>query len=80
MSDPQQFKNTTDPRFVEWSKSEITSGPSEGCVYVSRAADGSGDVALTESETGPQGPIAVVSQRSWEAFLAGAKLGAFDGI
>ncbi|MEO3922724.1 DUF397 domain-containing protein [Micromonosporaceae bacterium B7E4] len=79
MSDPQ-FTNTTDDRFTDWSKSEQTSGPSEGCLYVARANDGSGDVALTESEAGPTGPITVVNARSWEAFLAGAKLGAFDSI
>jgi hypothetical protein len=79
MSDPQKFSNTTDGRFAAWSKSP-TSGPSEGCVYVSRATDGSGDVALTESETGPQGPITVVSAKSWDEFLAGARTGAFDNI
>lgn len=79
MSDPQQFSNTTDERFTDWSKSP-TSGANEGCLYVSRATDGSGDVALTESEAGPQGPITVVSAKSWTEFLAGARTGAFDTI
>lgn len=78
MSDP--FSNTSDPRFTRWSKAYRQSGPNEGCLYVSRADDGSGDVALAESEAGPTGPITVVSARSWEAFLAGAKGGEFDHI
>ena len=74
-----KFNNSSDPRFTRWSKSP-DSGGSDGCLYVSRADDGSGDVALTESETGPQGPIAVVNAKSWDAFLSGVKSGAFDQI
>lgn len=72
-----KFRNLTDPRFVEWT---TASGGSEGCVFVSRANDGSGDVAIAESEHGPQGQITVVPARSWQVFLAGAKDGVFDGI
>ncbi|MEV4388319.1 DUF397 domain-containing protein [Micromonospora sp. NPDC049580] len=79
MSDPQQFRNTTDPRFTEWMKSP-ESGGNEGCLYVSTATDGSGDVALAESEDGPDAPIQVVPRASWDAFLAGARSGAFDHI
>ncbi|MDG4760028.1 DUF397 domain-containing protein [Micromonospora sp. WMMD710] len=78
MSDPQ-FTNTSDPRFTQWMKSP-DSGPNEGCLYVSGSADGSGDVALVESEAGPDAPIQVVPRRSWSAFLSGARSGAFDHI
>lgn len=74
-----EFVNATDPRFAEWRKAP-QSGPSEGCLYVSRAGDGSGDVALAESTDGERGPVIVLSRRSWEAFLEGAKTGAFDDI
>ncbi|MEU7590655.1 DUF397 domain-containing protein [Micromonospora sp. NPDC049230] len=79
MSDPQQF-STTDPRFVTWMKSP-ESGGNEGCLYVSTATDGSGDVALSErAEAGADAPIQVVPRASWAAFLQGAKNGAFDHI
>ncbi len=72
-----EFRNLTDPRFVEW---KTASGGSEGCVFVSRANDGSGSVAIAESEHGPHGPITVVPALSWRVFLAGAKDGVFDDI
>lgn len=74
-----KFQNVSDPRFVEWAKSP-ESGGSDGCLYVSTAVDGSGDVALAESTDGPAGPIVVVDRTSWSAFVAGAKGGAFDGV
>ncbi len=73
------FINVTDARFARWVKAP-QSGPSEGCLYVSAAVDGSGDVALAESTDGERGPIVIVDRRSWSAFLVGAKGGAFDGI
>lgn len=72
-----EFRNLTDPRFVEWT---TASGGSEGCVFVSRANDGSGNVAIAESDDGPHGSITVVSDRSWRVFVAGAKDGVFDHI
>ncbi|MEU5965974.1 DUF397 domain-containing protein [Micromonospora parva] len=79
MSDPQ-LSTTTDPRFVTWMKSP-DSGGNEGCLYVSTATDGSGDVALSEkSDASADAPIQVVPRASWSAFLAGAKSGAFDHI
>ncbi len=74
-----EFINVTDARFSRWVKAP-QSGPSEGCLYVSVAEDGSGAVALAESTDGERGPIVVVDRRSWAAFLDGAKDGAFDGI
>ena len=79
MSDPQQYTNSSNPRFVRWTKSP-TSGPNEGCLYVSPAADGSGDVGLTDSKQGPTGPVTVLNRAEWDAFLSGAKSGAFDHI
>ncbi|MEU1810916.1 DUF397 domain-containing protein [Micromonospora aurantiaca (nom. illeg.)] len=78
MSDPL-FSNTTDPRFVSWEKSP-QSGGNEGCIYLSVAADGSGDVAVADSKAGPGAPIQVYNRTEWAAFLAGAKAGAFDHI
>ena len=78
MSDPQ-FNNTTNPRFATWMKSP-ESGANEGCVYVSSAVDGSGDVAVADSKAGPDAPIQVFNRVEWTAFLAGAKSGAFDQI
>ncbi len=74
-----EFTNVTDARFERWVKAP-QSGPSEGCLFVSAARDGSGDVALAESTDGENGPIVVVDRRSWAAFLAGARAGAFDTI
>ncbi|MEU4777445.1 DUF397 domain-containing protein [Micromonospora sp. NPDC023633] len=79
MSDPQQFTNHTDPRFTSWMKSP-ESGGNEGCLYVSTASDGSGDVALADSKAGPDAPIQVFNRTEWVAFLGGAKSGAFDHI
>lgn len=79
MSDPQQFSNTTDPRFSSWMKSP-QSGGNEGCLYVSTAGDGSGDVGLADSKAGPDAPIQVLTRTEWTAFLGGAKAGAFDHI
>ncbi|MGC4769177.1 DUF397 domain-containing protein [Micromonospora sp. DT44] len=79
MSDPQQYTNRTNPRFTTWMKSP-ESGGNEGCLFVSTANDGSGDVALVESEAGTDAPIQVVPRKSWTAFLGGAKTGAFDHI
>ena len=79
MSDPQQFTNTTDSRFTRWEKSPA-SGPSEGCLYVSPAADGSGDVGLADSKAGATGPVTILNRTEWTAFLTGAKSGAFDHI
>ncbi|MBM0274158.1 DUF397 domain-containing protein [Micromonospora tarensis] len=77
MSDPQ---HNTDPRFVTWMKSP-ESGGNEGCLYVSVANDGSGDVALSErTDADADAPIQVIPRRSWDAFLAGARKGAFDHI
>lgn len=78
MSDPQ-FSNTTDPRFTDWEKSPA-SGANEGCLYVSPASDGSGDVAVADSKAGPGAPIQVFNRTEWVAFLSGAKSGAFDHI
>lgn len=69
--------NTTDSRFTEWT---TASGGSDGCLYASRANDGSGNVALWESETGSEGPITVLDDLSWRTFLTGAKSGVFDTI
>jgi hypothetical protein len=75
MSDPQHSN-----RFVTWMKSP-DSGGNEGCLYVSTATDGSGDVALSErADADTEAPIQVVPRRSWDAFLSGAKNGAFDHI
>lgn len=74
-----QFTNTADPRFTDWVKS-TASGGNEGCLYVSTAADGSGDVALADSKAGPDAPVQVYNRTEWTAFLAGAKSGAFDHI
>lgn len=74
-----EFTNVTDPRFVAWAKSPA-SGGSDGCLYVSAAADESGDVALAESTDGPTGSILVLDRASWAAFLEGAKEGAFDTV
>lgn len=79
MSDPQQFSNGTNPRFTAWMKSP-DSGGNEGCLYVSTAGDGSGDVAVADSKAGPDAPIQVFNRTEWTAFLAGAKSGAFDHI
>lgn len=79
MSDPQQFTNTTDQRFVSWEKSP-TSGPNEGCLYVSPATDGSGDVAIADSKAGPDAPVQVYNRTEWTAFLSGARAGAFDHL
>lgn len=78
MSDPQ-FSNTSNPRFTAWEKSPA-SGANEGCLYVSPAGDGSGDVAVADSKAGPDAPIQVYNRTEWTAFLAGAKSGAFDHI
>lgn len=78
MSDPQ-FTNRTDARFAAWMKSPA-SGGNEGCLYVSTALDGSGDVALADSKAGPDAPIQVLNRTEWTAFLDGAKDGAFDHI
>ncbi|MEU8158060.1 DUF397 domain-containing protein [Micromonospora sp. NPDC048986] len=79
MSDPQ-FRNTTaGPAFRHWMKSPDSSN-SDGCLYVSAANDGSGRVALAESEDGPDGPVLVLSRDSWEAFRSGTTSGAFDHI
>jgi hypothetical protein len=56
------------------------SGGNEGCLYVSTAADGSGDVAIADSKAGPDAPIQVYNRTEWTAFLAGAKMGSFDRI
>ena len=79
MPDPQQFTNTTDPRFAGWLKSP-RSGGNESCLYVSAAGDGSGDVGVTDSKAGPDGPVLVLNRAEWDAFLGGAKEGAFDQI
>jgi hypothetical protein len=78
MSDPQ-FSNTTNPRFSGWMKSPLSEGTG-GCLYVSAAADGSGDVAVADSKAGPDAPIQVYNRTEWAAFLEGAKTGAFDSI
>lgn len=79
MSDPQQFRNITDPAFVDWVKSP-RSGNSDGCLYVAPAVDGSGRVALADSDDGPEGPVVVLTRASWEAFRGGVADGAFDHI
>ncbi|MGC4855249.1 DUF397 domain-containing protein [Micromonospora sp. DT4] len=79
MSDPRQFTNRTNARFSKWMKSP-SSGPNEGCLYVSSAADGSGDVALADSKAGPDAPIQILNRVEWTAFIDGAKAGAFDHI
>lgn len=72
-----KLNNTTDPRFTVWT---TASGGSDGCLYASRANDGSGNVALWESETGTQGPITILTDLSWGTFLTGAKSGVFDTV
>jgi hypothetical protein len=79
MSDPQQFSNTSNPRFPSWVKS-ARSGGTDSCVYVSTAADGSGDVAVADSKAGPEAPVLVFNRAEWTAFLSGAQDGAFDSI
>jgi hypothetical protein len=76
---PDPTINITDSRFTGWVKSP-SSGPSEGCLYVSPAADGSGDVAVADDKAGPNSPIQVYTRTEWNAFLSGAKSGAFDSI
>lgn len=72
MSDPQQFKNRTDPRFTTWWKSTRSNG-STGCLHI---ATGAGVVAIADSKAGPDGPIQVVSRANWGAFVAAVKRGA----
>lgn len=72
MSDPQQFKNETDPRFTTWWKSTRSNG-STGCLHI---ATGAGAVAIADSKLGPEGPIHVVDRGAWAAFVAGVKQGA----
>jgi hypothetical protein len=79
MSGPQQFTNLTDPRFTSWAKAP-QSGGNDGCLYVSTSVDGSGDVAIADSKAGPAAPIQVYNRVEWEAFIAGAKSGAFDQV
>lgn len=74
-----KFNNTSNPRFARWVKSP-DSGGNDGCVYVSPAGDGSGDVAFADSKAGPDAPIQVFNRTEWDAFLSGAKSGAFDHI
>jgi hypothetical protein len=78
MSDPQ-FSNRTDSRFTDWVKA-AESGNSDGCVSVSRANDGSGDVAFADDKAGTSGPIQVYDRREWTLFLGAAKAGEFDHI
>ena len=71
------FRNISDQRFLRWVKSSA-SGGSDGCLYVSPAEDGSGDVAIADSKEGQDGPIQVYSRGEWIAFLVGVKRGDFD--
>lgn len=72
MSNPQI--NTTNPRFGGWRKS-TRSGPSQSCVYVSPAVDGSGDVAVADGKAGPGSPIQVYDRAAWTAFVDAVKAG-----
>jgi len=73
------FSNRTDPRFTRWTKSPLSSG-NEGCIYLAKADDGSGDVAIADSKAGPDAPIQVYSRVEWVAFKDGVKSGAFDDL
>lgn len=69
------YSNTTDPRFQVWWKS-ARSGPSDQCVEVSLAVDGTGDVAVADSKAGSASPILVFGRESFGAFVTATKMGA----
>jgi len=46
------------------------------CIKVARI----GDVVLIGNTTSPEGPLSEFTIEEWRHFLAGAKLGDFDGI
>jgi len=64
------------------------SGPANPAWHVSRTCDGGqcigvareGDIILIGNASNPNAPIGAFTIAEWQQFLAGAKLGDFDGI
>jgi hypothetical protein len=63
--------NSEDP---EWRVSAICDGGA--CVMVARY----GESVVFGNSAEPSGPLSVYTSAAWRAFLAGVKLGDFDGI
>lgn len=58
-----------------WRKSTRSNGNSGDCVEFAQA---DGMIGLRDSKD-PAGPVLVFTSSEWAAFIAGAKLGEFDG-
>lgn len=59
---------------LDWRVARLCDGGA--CVRVARR----GDSALIGNTNNPEGPISEFTTDEWRQFLAGAKLGDFDGI
>lgn len=59
---------------VTWRKSRTCE--SSGCVEVARQ----GEFVLVRSTSNPHGAVSAFTTEEWSHFLAGAKLGDFDGL
>jgi len=67
----------TDSRFGGWHKSP-GSGENNGCVEVAKGTgEYAGFIGVRDSKN-PDGPALAFTPREWQAFLSGAKDGAFD--
>lgn len=58
-----------------WRKSSRSNGQGGNCVEVAQV---DGMTGLRDSKD-PEGPVLVFTSSEWAAFIAGAKLGEFDG-
>jgi Domain of unknown function (DUF397) len=59
---------------LDWSVSSTCDGGQ--CIRVARQ----GEVVIIGSTSDPRGPVSEFTVAEWRHFLAGAKLGDFDGI
>ncbi|WP_034274415.1 DUF397 domain-containing protein [Haloechinothrix halophila] len=59
-----------------WQKSSYSQGASD-CVEIT--TDVPGWVGVRDSKLGGSSPVLAFSQGEWNAFIAGAKAGEFDG-
>jgi predicted secreted Zn-dependent protease len=59
---------------IDWSVSRTCD--SGACVGVARR----GESVFIANTSNPESPVSTFTTREWQQFLAGAKLGDFDGI
>lgn len=68
------MSNHTSARDLGWCVSRTCEGGA--CVRVARR----GDSVLISNTSNPEGPISEFTTEEWRQFLAGVKLGDFDGV